>query len=319
MNYKTACKTLDLNSDAYIKIEAIKRQYKLKALMYHPDKNKSSDASSRFQEIHQAYQYLLKHLDFIESDEEDDEFSECDDDYFEFNESSQNVENLTGYRWILYSFLKNITKKENNGSIFFIIIQKISTMCESKALETLEKIDKKLLIKIAEILKSYKEAFHFSSEFFDKIENIAKKKMENDECIILNPKLDDLFDDNIYKLKVDDFSYLVPLWHHELVYDNSGNDVYVKCFPVLPDNVSIDENNNLHVNLSLKIKDLLENEHIYFSLGKANFAFESCQLKVTRNQKIVLDKKGISRINTVDVYDVSRKSDIVLNITIETK
>jgi len=318
MNYKNACEILDLKQDACIEIEAIKRQYKLKALVYHPDKNKSLDASSKFQEIHDAYEFLLKHMDFIDSDDES-VFTESDEDYFDFNESSQNVENLTGYRWVLYSFLKNITKKENNGSIFFIIIQKISTMCESKALETLEKIDKKLLIKIAETLKSYKEAFHFSLDFFDKIENIAKKKMENDECIILNPKLDDLFDNNIYKLKVDDFSYLVPLWHHELVYDNSGNDVYVKCFPVLPDNVSIDENNNLHVNLSLKIADLLENENIYFSLGKANFAFESCQLKVTRNQKIVLDKKGISRINTVDVYDVSRKSDVILNITIETK
>lgn len=318
MNYKTACKTLDLNSETYIKIEVIKRQYKLKALMYHPDKNNSPDASSRFQEIHEAYQYILKHLDFIESDDED-EFSESDEDYFEFNESSQNAENLTGYRWILYSFLKNITKKENNGSVFFIIIQKISTMCESKALETLEKIDKKLLIKIAETLKSYKEAFHFSLDFFDKIENIAKKKMENDECIILNPSLDDLFDNNIYKLKVDDFSCLVPLWHHELVYDNSGNDLYVKCFPFLPDNISIDENNNIHANLSLKLQNLLDNEFIYFSLGKANFTFESCQLKVMRNQKIVLDKKGISRVNTVDVYDVSRKSDIILNITIETK
>ena len=122
MNYKTACKLLDLNADVYIEIGAIKRQYKLKALMHHPDKNRSPDASTRFQEIHDAYQYLLKHLDFFEGDEEDD-FSESDEDYFEFNESSQNVENLTGYRWILYSFLKNITKKENNGSIFFIIIQ----------------------------------------------------------------------------------------------------------------------------------------------------------------------------------------------------
>jgi hypothetical protein len=192
-------------------------------------------------------------------------------------------------------------------------------MCESKALETLEKIDKKLLIKIAETLKSYKDAFHFSLDFFDKIENIAKKKIENDECIILNPKLDDLFDNNVYKLKVDDFSYLVPLWHHELVYDHSGNDIYVKCYPVLPDNVSIDENNNLHVNLSLKITDLLENENIYFSLGKSHFAFESSELKVARNQRVILDKKGISRINTMDVYDISRKSDIILNITIETK
>jgi DnaJ-class molecular chaperone len=110
MNYKKACEILDLNAEIYIEIVAIKRQYKLMALMHHPDKNKSPDASSKFQEINEAYQYLLKNLDFFENDEETDEFSESDEDYFEFNESTHNTENLTGYRWILYSFLKNITK-----------------------------------------------------------------------------------------------------------------------------------------------------------------------------------------------------------------
>jgi DnaJ family protein B protein 9 len=39
----------------------MKRQYKLKALRFHPDKNKSPDASAKFQEIHEAYQTLLQH------------------------------------------------------------------------------------------------------------------------------------------------------------------------------------------------------------------------------------------------------------------
>ena len=106
MNYNIACKNLGIDGDIEITLELLKRQYKLKALANHPDKNKEANASEKFQDTYESYQYLLKHLKFLESDEED--FEECDEDYFEFNESSQNEENLTGYRWILYSFLKNI-------------------------------------------------------------------------------------------------------------------------------------------------------------------------------------------------------------------
>ena len=40
-------------------MENLKKQYRLKALLYHPDKNNSPDASAKFQEINESYQYLL--------------------------------------------------------------------------------------------------------------------------------------------------------------------------------------------------------------------------------------------------------------------
>jgi hypothetical protein len=33
--------------------------------------------------------------------------------------------------------------------------------------------------------------------------------------------------------------YCIPLWHHELVYDNSGSDIYVKCNPILDENENV--------------------------------------------------------------------------------
>ena len=60
------------------------------------------------------------------------------------------------------SFLKNMMKNDfNSNGLFSIILQKLSNTCEKKALETLEKLDKKILIKICEMIKKYREAFHF--------------------------------------------------------------------------------------------------------------------------------------------------------------
>lgn len=304
MNYENACKILGINNSMDITIEVLKRQYKLKALQYHPDKNSSSDASERFQEINNAYQYLLRHLEFIESD--DDESGEEEGEY------------KTGYRSVLYRFLKNIFISTAVGekNIFYKIIEKISTTCEEKALDTLDKIDKEVLIKIHDILSRYKDAFHFSANFFNKVEEIIKSKVEGDECIILHPTIEDLYDNNLYRLKVDDKTYIIPLWHHELVYDHSGNDLYVKCRPVLDDNISIDEKNNIHKVLSYNIKDIWALEIIVFNIGSRRFSFHKSDLSLLENQTLILYNEGISRINTSEIYDISLKSNIILHVTL---
>ena len=306
MNYENACKILGIDNSIDITIEVLKRQYKLRALQYHPDKNSSSDASERFQEINNAYQYLLRHLEFIESD--DDE-SGGDD----------TSEDSNGYRSVLYRFLKNIfisTNVTGENNIFYKIIEKISTTCEEKALDTLEKIDKAVLIKIHETLTRYKDAFHFSANFFNKVEEIIKGKLEGDECIILHPTLEDLYDNNLYRLKVDNKTYIIPLWHHELVYDHSGNDLYVKCNPILDEGIRIDEKNNVHIALSYNIKDIWPLEIIDFNIGSRRFSFHKSDLGLLENQILILYNEGISRINTTEIYDVSKKSNIVLHVSL---
>ena len=311
MNYKKACQCLEIEfENNNIDEIKLKRQYRLKALLYHPDKNKSTDAVSRFQEVHESYEYLMKYQGYMDSENETDSF----EDNYEYDQMFSNIDKK-GYKWILFSFLKNILNRDTQNNILYTIIQRISSICESSALDTLEKIDKTMLIKIYDILKKYKEAFHFSEEFIIKIENMISEKIKNDECIILNPTLDDLFQNNLYRLTMNKNYYCIPLWHHELVYDNSGSDIYVKCNPILDENIEIDNKNNIHVYIEYKISEIWQRKtlDIYLTQDKSiNITINL--LKLVEEQSIVFSNTGISKINTENVYDISKKSDIIVHL-----
>lgn len=308
MNYKKACNNLNINLTEEITTELLKRQYRSLALKYHPDKNPSDNAVSKFQEIKESYEYLMKYKDFIEIDD----YSDDEIDHDDFNKNS--------YKTFLISFLKNILLPDNRNRIFYEILKKIANTCEANAIDILNKIDKQNLIKIFEILDKHKEVLHFTDEFLLKIKELLNEKIKNDECIILNPTLDDLFDNNLYKLKVNGFTYVVPLWHNELVYDNSGNDIYVRCHPILPENIVIDEKNNLHINVEFRIDDIWNDEYITVPICKSNKVnIRRDTLKLKENHNILFIKQGISRINTKDIYDISNKGDIIINIQLKIK
>lgn len=310
MNYNKACDNLGIDKNKKVTKEYLKKAYRMNALKYHPDKNSSQDASIKFQQIHESYEYLMNSLEYnifgmnMSNDNTDDNVDEEDSEH-------------TGYSGILFSFLKNIMKTDGNtDGLYYIIIDKISNTCEKKALELIQKIDKNKLVKIYEIIKKYGDFLHFSNEFIEKIHQVLNDKIKNDEYIILNPSINDLFANNLYKLRVNDFTYIVPLWHDELVYDNSGNDIYVKCFPMLPDNVSIDEKNNIHIECKYDIKEILSKEYVEVNIGNNGFEFYTKELSVKPTQTIILKGEGISKINTKDIYDITKKSDVYLQIVL---
>jgi len=294
MNYNKACELLDL-APTDITQDKIKKQYRIKALQYHPDKCCMPDASTRFTEIHDAYEYLLKYEGYQEEEHETNETPST-------------------YQSILVSFLKNILKNESRNQLFYTILHRISTTCEDKTLKTLEQLDKNTLIRTYEIVSKYWRVLHFSENMLEKIQEIIKNKVKNDECIILNPTLDDLFDDNIYKLSVGDFNYIVPLWHHELIYDNSGGEVIVKCYPMLDDNVYIDDQNNIHIEIEEKVFELWQKTTHVVRAGKKSFNIIPNMLRLTPHQTVTFQREGISLINTKDVYDVSKRGNVLVHI-----
>ena len=303
MNYKIACNNLNISLSEEITTELLKRQYRTLALKYHPDKNPEENAVSKFQEIQESYEYLMKYKDFIECDENSDDENED--------------MNKNNYKTILLSFLKNILIPDTRNKIFYNILKQIANTCEANALDILNKVEKQNLIKIYEIIEKHREVLHFTEDFLEKIKEILNDKIKNDECIILNPTIDDLFENNLYKLKVNGFVYVVPLWHNELVYDNSGNDIYVKCNPILPDNIEIDEKSNIIVSSEQNINDIWNIDSFIINVGKTQFYIKRETLRLKEYQTIIFTRQGISRINTKNIYDITNKSDVLITIKLK--
>jgi len=301
LNTENCKKTLNIDPEEELTPELLRKYYRMNALKYHPDKNGNTDARDKFEEIKQAYEYLNKHIEWVELDESDDD---ARDDY----ES------------LLFIFVKNVVQKSCDvlqNKLYNTIIEKISTVCEEKAIQLIQNIDKNVLIKTYEILLLYRESFHLSDYLFQRMEEILQQKMCNDECIILNPLIDDLLERNVYKLKIEENMYLIPLWHHELIYDNSGADLYVRCNPILPENMSIDEDNNLTVTVHCKIADIFEKEFLEVSIGKRKHILSISHLTLKRNQTMVIKHNGIPRINTKDIYNISDIGEIRIDIELE--
>ena len=295
MNFQKACEILDINSKQKINIDELKHKYKRGALKYHPDKNNSIDATIKFQEVSEAYQYLC--------------------------ENNMNLNDLTqdntSYSDILFTFINTIIPIDKDTGVIHIIIQKLTHICETKSNDFLDNLDKETLIKIYNIIKMNKDVFHIKPEYISKIESIINNKVQNDEVIILNPTLEDLFDNNLYRLTIDKNTYIIPLWHHELQYDNNGKDLYVKCNPVLDDDIEIDEINDIHVYKTYNIHDIWGKQDIGIEIGKRTFYIEAYKLKFIENQTVFILDSGISRPNVKNIYDISIVSTIYIHVTLE--
>ncbi|MFY7731637.1 MAG: J domain-containing protein [Flavobacterium sp.] len=283
MDQARARHVLGIDNVTHVTPELLKRHYRIKALRYHPDKNASPDANEQFQLVREAYEYLSDH--------------------------NSPMDNLS-YVDMLKEFLNA------KSPIIHIIISKLSHMCEDKAVRFINSIDKLILMDIYKLLIANREILYIPEVFIEEIRKILITKTQGDERILLNPSLDDLCNDNLYKLVVGDRTYLIPLWHHELIYDNSGCDLYVKCNPILPDNVEIDEDNNVIVSLEYSIADLLKMDEVYTVIGQRAFSFRTDELRVMKRQRIVRSGMGISRIKPKNIYDVSSRGDIIFDITL---
>jgi DnaJ-class molecular chaperone len=331
MTKERAYRILDIHSDTAT-IDEIKTQYKIFALKYHPDKNKDATSTEKFQEIREAYEYLTKYTnDFgSSSDSGSSDFGSS----FDF-ESPLDFGSPLDYKTMIASFLSSVFFQKQSETdadpepnsepkpnsepdikmeLCRLIVSKIIGLCEKRALEYIEKIDRTTLGKIYVILDKYREAFHISDKVMTRIVEILSKTRE---CVLLNPFLDDLMDDNLYKITENGQTYIVPLWHHELVYDNSGVDFVVRCCPVLPEHMEIDEDNNIYVYLTYRLSELWMNDTITVPFGKTEMEFRTEHLYITKQQQTIrLRNRGISHIQPKNMFDNSVRKDVVLVIQI---
>lgn len=308
MTKEKALQILDIqyvNNIDNIDDKIIKKSYREMALKYHPDKNHFEGAKERFMLIKEAYE-------FLQGDDNDGDYNSDSEDGSDAGKSD------CEYLFILKNFIKSLMEGEVNTSVIFEIIKKMINICDENSIKLLEKIDKHLLKRICEMMVSYKDVFHVSTDFLEKINDMIKTKFQNDERIIIHPLLDDLFENNLYKLAIDNEIYIVPLWHHHLIYDDKKNEkeMHVDCYPILQDNISIDDDNNIHVRIEKSVNDIWNNDTFDFDLGSRHFYFKREMLIMSKYQEHIFYQQGIPIVNTLDIYDVAKKSDIIVHVTI---
>ena len=320
MNYQKAIDILEIDvnniefkstSSAYIK-----RCYHKQALKYHPDKNGNTpESTERFKLINESYDFLKR-----------------EDNILNNNNINQTDENTSVYKDILQLFLKGILDGKYSESISTIIKEIILNFSEVKKMASLKMfdgLDKETTINIYNFLSKYRSLFHFSNEFLDKVKDIIIKKHDDIMVYVLNPSIDDLLNNNVYKLYVEDELYLVPLWHSEMYFDvkkkeieskdiKDIKEIIVLCDPELPKNITIDEDNNLYVEVNLNVADislfLSSSKLMKVFIGKKELDIPLCDLYIRDTQIYRIKNQGLTKIQEYDIYDISDKCDIIVKI-----
>ncbi len=283
MNTHDAYKILELEfCQKPVSGDTLKRQYRLLALRYHPDKNPAGE--QKFKEINEAYQYLSDTAAPVGQDYDD----------------------------ILRTFVNTMY---GNAAISNIILA-ITKHCIDLSVKILEEMNKQTCIYVYGILCRYKLQLHIDDGFLEKIKEIIRDKMKNDNIIILNPSIDDLLEHHIYKLEHCGQIYYVPLWYDCNEYELADNStLIVKCLPELDDSISIDDLNNIHVEIQVPVADFAE-PVVEFYVGKKRFSFQRELLRVTgRSQRVCIPGEGIYT-SEKDIFGDGPRSSIYCHVTL---
>jgi curved DNA-binding protein CbpA len=319
MNLKDARTMLGVSRDC--SLAELNKRYRIMALKLHPDKNGNTpDATTAFQELNEAYQILLPGA-------KNDQAGEAND-----SNDEDNADNDT-YSNIFMNFMKSLFKRKDRDEsdranhnqsqglldLLHRIVHDYASVSITNALDAL---DPSVLFQLYETLEQYNSAVSMDARIFEEITRIIREKMQKNNIIILKPSLKDVIQNNISVLQFEGQTFYVPLWHSELHYriqDSDEKQLIVKCMPVLPDHMSIDANNELHIDVSVDIKEMLN-----LSAGVLRiplYDLECVELQVRElhiksRQTVILRNNihGISLICANDIYDVSNKAPICVHV-----
>lgn len=288
--------------------ETIRRQYKMLALKYHPDKNKADGAADKYREIKEAHDVLCAQ-----------QSGPLADSWF-----SKSGLGSSTYARAASDFFEMIYNDEQfQRRVFHPLLMRVIGSCEEKAIDLFKKMEKAKARKLYDILILYQDTLHLSADTLAKIHQVIEtqepldesldKSLDIKDIVVLNPNLDDLLDQSVYKLKQDNGQIVfVPLWHRELEYDG----VFVDCLPTLPDNVEVDELNNIYVKCAMKVGDLWDKDGVEVRVGTRAYNLDIGQLRLVSRQTVLVDSQGIPVPNEADIFNVSRLSHIYAHVEI---
>lgn len=308
--------------------ESLKKIYHKMALKNHPDKCHNGEgvgATQRFQRIQCAYVFLTEILEDPENSSSS--FSSFTPFSFDSNrnekEENRGSNDLFGafdYVFILNSFIKTVIKESPSGHpLFSSIIKEIVTGCKRVGEDLFSAVDKDTALDIYAFLTKHQTTLGIDQRIVDRVQDTLLKKYERTHVAIVKPTFKEMFESDVYKLIHGGETYYVPSWHSELQYEstcNPGYEVIVKCVPSnIPDNVLIDEHNNIHVTVDSRLNALdVKKGVIPFYIDGVSFFIDCSALRIVPTQIHVIKGKGIPVIDECDMYNDANRSDVIVTV-----
>ena len=290
MNYEKAIHILAIK-DKPLTLVILKKHYYKMALKYHPDKNLMEDTAERFKECNSAYVYLQHHLNV--------EIEDISDTYLS----------------LIRKGIRSIFPEIQWNDLFLdSTVLGIINNCKKVSLKIFKKINKDKALEVYSFLSTHREIFSLSDDILKEMYGILQKKMRRDNIIILNPTMDDLLGDKIYKLEIEERKFMIPLWHHEVCFDVSGADLIVQSLPELENHIFIDNNNNIICQFKGSIQEVLENKKIILKIGERFFVIQGENLRIKKEQTYVLRNTGMLRVDEDDLYSTQQRGHIYVEI-----
>jgi hypothetical protein len=215
--------------------------------------------------------------------------------------------------------MKTVFDKKYN-EMLSIIVNNIIHAGKKITIKLFDDLDKSTALNVYTFLSNHRSTLHLSEDILDKIRDIVVKKYDNVEVYKLNPSINDLMNNNLYKLYINNELFLVPLWHNESYFDSSCGEIIVICEPELPKGITIDDENNLYIETEISVYKDLPNLIIYdgfidINIGDMSFDIPVSKLSMKKEQYYRIKNQGLSKIKK-DIYDVSEKTDIIVKISI---
>lgn len=303
MNVQIALSKLNLDNKYNIKniteltsVE-LKRSYHIMALNYHPDKNKEINAKERFQEIGEAYTFLHNIIN--------------SNIYNIYENNTEEEIYDTPYTDLMINLLKMLLSKPDSGEI-----NKFQKKCIEYTNKLLDQLFDKINLNVLEDIYKFivKNSMGLSEDMINVIKDLINKKLMKYNMYIISPSLENIMNSEIFKLEIEEDIVYVPLWHQEMVYEN----ILIKIQPILPDNVTIDEYNNMHITYEERFINLLNliKEDIKF-IEINNYKVYLEELRLKKIQVVIFKNEGIPLINTNDILDNKIKGNVLIHIHLE--
>ena len=296
MDLQKACDILEITPNTFSSATVKKAYYKL-ALKWHPDKNKGDlAAAEKFREVCDAYNYLSERspesgLDEISTTE-------------------------TDYTSMFTQFVRTTTGIDLKNSQVSDALSEMKKNYEDTTVKMFEGLDRESSLKLYKYLQTYSSIFGFDKEYIERLENALEKKMQDDKLVIIEPTIDNLLKNDVYALEHNGNTYYIPLWHDELEYDLTDYSLVVKIRPKLPNNISIDEDNRLHIYITLNINDIFNKEVYNVNIGEKTYTIRVRELLLKAKQTVIFKGEGLATINTKNVFAIGELSDVYIHVSL---